>query len=146
MTKKIQVEMTLKPTDKGYKKELIQKTMHLPVEALIAYAKENGIELTKKHIYNARWVLRKNKKPKRKIAKVRSKRTSPGTAIVKASSAAIVKAKRTTRRRAAPAQDSNGSNMVSEKAMAKLILQLGTLKARELINRTEATFNKNLGI
>ena len=35
---------------------------------------------------------------------------------------------------------------VSEKAMAKLILQLGTLKARELIDRTEAILTRSLGL
>jgi hypothetical protein len=133
------VQLSRKPTDTGYKKELIRKTMPWPVDEVIAYAKENGVVLKKTYVHTTRWSIKKGAKPKRKYAKG-LKNNAPVTTLVKATPAAIVR----SGKHAVPAQD--GSNHVSEKAMALLIMKLGTIRARELIDRTEATFHKNLGI
>jgi len=141
MAKKIQVQMTNKPTESGYRKELIRKTTAYPIEDVIAYAKELGIELTKKYVYTTRWSLKHPKKSKRASTK-RALKKAPVVAIIKAESTSEFKK---SGRQAIPPQ--GGTNhLVSERAMAKLILQLGTLRARELIDRTEETFHKNLGI
>ena len=142
---KIQVRMTLKPTDKGYKMELIRKTLNHPVADVVAHAKENGVELKADRIYTARWSINKAKKPKRKIAKIPAKKRPPGRAIVKvAAPTGVVKAKKSIQR-AVPAQASRSYHGVSEKAMALLILQLGTIKAQEMIDQTKAAFHRNLG-
>ena len=92
MAKKIQVQMTHKPTESGYKKELVRKTVAHPIEDVIAYAKELGVELTKKYVYTTRWSLRHPKKSKRASKKQASKKT-PIVAIVKADPTSETKAK-----------------------------------------------------
>jgi hypothetical protein len=131
---KTKIQVSIGPEVRGYMSALIRENPDASVEELVAYAKAHNVDLKSNLVYNIRSVDQK------KMRRKTSKKVS-STAIVKEAPTAVIKVE------TKPAVvTKNSDHAHSEKAMARLILQLGTIKARELIDRTEATFTQNLGL
>lgn len=145
--KKIQLQMTSKPTDPDYKKELVQKTLRFSIETIIAYAKEQGVTITKKYIYNTRWSIKRSqakkmvaKKAPRRISKAKA-RPRKARSIVRSNGAPDSPLAATPYRNARRGASSRGT-LSEESALFKLILRVGTRRSRELVDHIEADFSK----
>ena len=136
--KKIEVKMTRKPTDHGYKIELIQKTSHLPASRIIEYASSNGVTLTKNYIYNVRSQLKQEgKRPG--LASQRPHHQVTGPILDAEQKVANL-----------PFMTGEGSRLISgftthfylkptsspELAMINIVIELGAIGARMLLDQT----------
>jgi hypothetical protein len=151
-TKTINVQTVRKPGELGFVDELLSKTMNIPASDVLAYAKAKGVSISKSKVYNFRWLTRK----KGKTPEAPKQLSAPkSTAIVKAKSSALAKVKRRgkVKRRSPKRRSSNHVTQVSlskpisvEKQMLDIIIKVGTIRSRELIDQTERTILKKFGL
>lgn len=130
--------MVRKPGEMGYVTELLNKTLSLPAADVLAYAKAKGVAISTSKIYNFRWLAKKAKSheaPKQLPAAPKS------TALAK-----VKRGKIKRRRSKKPAQISLSKPMGIEQQMLNIVIKVGTIRARELIDQTESTICAKLGI
>ena len=116
------VNMTREPGERGYVKELIEKTWDWSISDTIAFAKSQGKTLKRGHVYNIRTLVKHKGKPTKPARLVSSKPllTEDGSRLIPGYSTELY-----IKPTANP-----------EQAMINIVVELGALVAMQLLYKT----------
>jgi len=127
----IDIQMTRRPGESGYKTEFIRKTYHLPVKDILIFARARHIKVTPAEIYTTRSNDRK------KAAEGRSPQLLPPSALK------LLPAK------GAPKTVVRFDAFESpqpERDFLKLVLRLGIVRSKEITDNARELIRKEFGI